>query len=193
MSKSHIYPLLNFLAGKRRNLVGVLMAFLICAPSVSYAAGSEEGESLDVKGIIFEHLGDGYGWEVPFSHTDRIPLPVIVRSEDHNWFCFSSAGLTDKTETIDHETGERHHGLEPIVKTIVRDGKTYRFLIAHVRPMKKILRPNWRMSERPEMWISEHRLSTDMYIMTASTTESTGRSTYRSQKMWRLSLSLSYW
>lgn len=132
MSKSHIYPLLNFLAGKRRNLVGVLMAFLICAPSVSYAAGSEEGESLDVKGIIFEHLGDGYGWEVPFSHTDRIPLPVIVRSEDHNWFCFSSAGLTDKTETIDHETGERHHGLEPIVKTIVRDGKTYKFLIAHV-------------------------------------------------------------
>lgn len=132
MSKSHIYPLLNFLAGKRRNLVGMLMAFLICAPSVSFAAGSEEGESLDVKGIIFEHLGDGYGWEVPFSHTDRIPLPVIVRSEDHKWFCFSSAGLTEKEESVDPKTGKAHHILEPVIKTIDRDGKTYRFLIAHV-------------------------------------------------------------
>ena len=30
-----------------------------------------EKETPDLKEIIFEHLGDGYGWEVPFSHHKR--------------------------------------------------------------------------------------------------------------------------
>ena len=131
MSKYHKIPLIHSLATTRRAVLGLLVAVLLMAPSAASAAGHDEGGSLDVKGIIFEHLGDGYGWEVPFSHTDRIPLPVIVRSEDHNWFCFSSAGLTEKTETVDPESGKTHHALEPVVKTIERDGKTYRFLIAH--------------------------------------------------------------
>ena len=48
----------------------------------AYAAGheGEEKENLDVKEVIFHHLGDGYGWEVPFSHVYRIPLPVIVKA-----------------------------------------------------------------------------------------------------------------
>ncbi len=43
---------------------------------------AEEKEGIDIKEIIFEHLGDGYGWEVPFSHEKRIPLPVIVWGTD---------------------------------------------------------------------------------------------------------------
>lgn len=37
-----------------------------------------EEEPLDIKSTIFEHLGDAYGWEVPFNHHKRIPLPIIV-------------------------------------------------------------------------------------------------------------------
>ncbi len=47
----------------------------------------------DPKEIIFDHLGDGYGWEVPFDHHHRIPLPVIVRDSSGDWHCFSSAHL----------------------------------------------------------------------------------------------------
>lgn len=41
------------------------------------ATHDEEGE-LDLKKVIFEHLGDRYGWEVPFDHSRTIHLPVIV-------------------------------------------------------------------------------------------------------------------
>lgn len=136
MSKFEKHSLLNRLVCARRGVMRLLMAVILMMPSVTYAAGNEEGGSLDVKEIIFEHLGDGYGWEVPFSHTDRIPLPVIVRSEDHNWFCFSSASLTEKIETVDGDSGHAHHILEPVVKTIERGGKTYRFLLAHVSSNK---------------------------------------------------------
>lgn len=39
-------------------------------------------EKIDPKEIIFEHLGDAYGWELPFAHHRRIPLPVIVFGSD---------------------------------------------------------------------------------------------------------------
>lgn len=45
-------------------------------------AEHDDGEGkIDPKKIIFEHLGDAYGWEVPFNHHVRIPLPVIVWGE----------------------------------------------------------------------------------------------------------------
>ncbi len=56
--------------------------------------GDDHGKALDPKEIIFEHLGDGYGWEVPFNHHKRIPLPVIVFGKD-GLHCFSSARITD--------------------------------------------------------------------------------------------------
>ncbi len=49
-------------------------------------------EKPDLKEIIFEHLGDGYGWEVPFNHHKRIPLPVIVFGTD-GAHIFSSSRL----------------------------------------------------------------------------------------------------
>lgn len=56
------------------------------------AAAHDSGEKkVDPKTIIFEHLGDGYGWEVPFSHENRIPLPVIVRDYTGRWHIFSSS------------------------------------------------------------------------------------------------------
>lgn len=55
-----------------------------------YAAEESEGKSFDAKEVIFEHVLDNYGWEVPFSHSNRIPLPVIVRDKDGNWSMFGS-------------------------------------------------------------------------------------------------------
>lgn len=57
-------------------------------------------EKLDIKGIIFDHLGDGYGWEAPFNHHAKIPLPVIVYASD-GWHVFSSAHLTHGEEYTD--------------------------------------------------------------------------------------------
>lgn len=55
----------------------------------------KEGDgNIDPKEIIFEHLGDGYGWEVPFNHHKRIPLPIIVFASD-GLHVFSSARVTD--------------------------------------------------------------------------------------------------
>ena len=52
-----------------------------------------EEEKPNLKEVIFEHLGDGYGWEVPFNHHKRIPLPVIVWGKD-GLHVFSSSRVT---------------------------------------------------------------------------------------------------
>ncbi|MDE6378486.1 MAG: F0F1 ATP synthase subunit A, partial [Duncaniella sp.] len=44
--------------------------------------GEKSSEGVDAQSIIFEHLGDRYGWEVPFNHHKSIPLPVIVWGSD---------------------------------------------------------------------------------------------------------------
>ncbi|MBQ9465414.1 MAG: F0F1 ATP synthase subunit A [Muribaculaceae bacterium] len=51
-------------------------------------------EPLNVKATLFGHLGDAYGWEVPFNHSTRIPLPVIVRDHAGSWHVFSSDRVT---------------------------------------------------------------------------------------------------
>ena len=64
-------------------------------PVASFASEhSEDKGKIDPKEIIFEHLGDGYGWEVPFNHHKRIPLPIIVFGSD-GLHIFSSARVSD--------------------------------------------------------------------------------------------------
>lgn len=92
---------------------------------------AEEEEGLNVKEIIFEHLGDGYGWEVPFSHVYRIPLPVILRAEDGTWHSFSSARLTKLEEEVNPKTGEIHMVAMPQIVHIDKpDGRHYEFILA---------------------------------------------------------------
>lgn len=57
-----------------------LMAWGYAGAAHHSAHASQKG--LDPKEIIFSHLGDAYGWEVPFSHSVRIPLPIIVIGSD---------------------------------------------------------------------------------------------------------------
>lgn len=72
-------------------------------PAATAASGAEEQkeQKVDPKKIIFEHLGDAYGWEVPFNHHKRIPLPIIVRAKDGDWHCFSSARVQHGEEYTD--------------------------------------------------------------------------------------------
>lgn len=78
-------------------ILTVILSTLFMSQSVNASSG-EDGE-LNIKETIFHHLGDGYGWEVPFSHHHRIPLPVIVCGED-GWHCFMSSRIAHG-ETFD--------------------------------------------------------------------------------------------
>ena len=130
MSKSK-FKIFDFSSrGMRKFPVAALLVFSMLLPFAAKAEDKEEQAELDVKEIIFEHLGDGYGWEVPFSHTKRIPLPVIVRAQDGKWFTFSSADLTELVEETDHKTGKTHEARHPRIKTVEKDGKTYYFILA---------------------------------------------------------------
>lgn len=96
-----------------------------------FAAGHDKEEGVNVKEIMFHHLGDGYGWEVPFSHVYRIPLPVIVKAEDGKWLCFSSSRLQKLAEVEDENTHEINIESLPQIVTVEKDGKTYQFVLAH--------------------------------------------------------------
>lgn len=75
----------------KKVLLTMVMAFAALFMAMpAQAMASEEGE-VNAKEIIFHHLGDAYGWEVPFSHSLRMPLPIIVRDCDGGWHLFSSA------------------------------------------------------------------------------------------------------
>lgn len=80
-----------------------IFACLFSAPEIKAAEDSHGEGKLDPKEIIFEHLGDGYGWEVPFNHHKRIPLPVIVFGSD-GLHIFSSSRITDGQEYVDGKT-----------------------------------------------------------------------------------------
>lgn len=97
------------------------------SPRSSVQAEHEEG--IDAKEIIFEHLGDRYGWEVPFCHHKTIPLPVIVWADD-GLHCFSSS-------RVDHGRTYVDNGVRFKVAT---EG-TYRSKIVEVKPDGTEVRP----------------------------------------------------
>ena len=83
-------------------IYSLFVAFFALSMPVAYAADVESVEEpaktaddegdFKPKEIIFEHLGDRYGWEVPFNHHKSIPLPVIVFASD-GMHVFSSSKL----------------------------------------------------------------------------------------------------
>ena len=74
----------------------------------------EEKNPVDVKEIVFGHIGDAYEWHIGTwgdTHV-TIPLPVIVYSRATGWHVFSSARL--------HENGGTYEGL-----SIAPEGSPY--------------------------------------------------------------------
>lgn len=75
----------------------------VATPLFAMANEHSDGQSeeaLNPKETIFEHLGDAYGWEVPFNHHQRIPLPVIVKGTD-GLHIFSSARVANGAQYTD--------------------------------------------------------------------------------------------
>ena len=107
-------------------IVGFVIGALIVLGYYSAAHHRAQGESheLNPKETIFEHLGDAYGWEVPFNHNVRIPLPIIVKGQD-GWHCFMSNKLDDGQtfEGYRISKSEEHHGK---VVQVLPDGTEYR-------------------------------------------------------------------
>lgn len=82
------------------SIITVLILAMTVAPdAVASGEGNHDGK-LDPKEIIFEHLGDGYGWEVPFDHHNRIPLPCIVVGSD-GLHVFSSSRVAGGKTYVD--------------------------------------------------------------------------------------------
>lgn len=112
-----------------------ILLMTVAATLLSVARAAESGDShgedgqIDAKEIIFEHLGDGYGWEVPFNHHKRIPLPVLVWDKDGGFHCFSSARVTDGQIYNDGGVEFRIAGKDSPYKgkiVEIRDGKEYK-------------------------------------------------------------------
>ena len=98
------------------------------------ADAAKTGESdFQAKDLIFEHLGDRYGWEVPFNHHVSIPLPVIVWASD-GLHCFSSSRLEHGHEYNDNGT----------VFKIAESGD-YKGKVVEITPDGKELKP-WDIS-----------------------------------------------
>ena len=74
-------------------LIGLSVLALVLFPAPARAETG--GEDIDIAGIIFDHIGDGYEWHITDWGDRRIaiPLPVIVHSST-GWHVFSSERLS---------------------------------------------------------------------------------------------------
>lgn len=77
-----------------------LLMVLLCMvggflPAHASSGHAGEGEDLDVKEIIFDHIGDAYEWHLATVGDKHIsiPLPVIVYSQEKGWNAFLSSNL----------------------------------------------------------------------------------------------------
>lgn len=108
-------------------LITLVIASLPCLASAAADTTAKESK-LDPKEIIFEHLGDGYGWEVPFNHHLRMPLPVILVGNG-GVYCFSSSRLDEGKSFTQRGATFRIAGKDSPYKgkvVEIRDGKESR-------------------------------------------------------------------
>ncbi len=109
----------------------VILALMVWGYFQNVSHG-EQGESkVNPKESIFEHLGDAYGWEVPFSHTMRIPLPVIAFAQDGSLHCFMSCRVTGGDTYKDGDSSfkistDEEGGYKGKLVQILDDGSEYR-------------------------------------------------------------------
>lgn len=75
----------------------LLLGLLLPLSVQAHEAADEGGGSVDVKEIVFGHIGDAYEWHITtWGHTHvTIPLPVIVRGQTSGWHVFLSSRLEE--------------------------------------------------------------------------------------------------
>lgn len=81
----------------KKAIYAIVLLVIVSLMALGYYRASAHPHSPgppDAKEVIYEHLGDAYGWEIPFNHDLRIPLPIIAKGED-GWHCFMSNKVTD--------------------------------------------------------------------------------------------------
>lgn len=85
-----------------RNIVAPL--FMLCLMLASLPASAQEKENtVDVKEIVFGHIGDSYEWHITTwgkTHI-TIPLPIIVYSNTTGWHVFLSSRLEENGGTYE--------------------------------------------------------------------------------------------
>lgn len=87
-----------------------LLAFFFLMPSVAYSQENKE-DDLDIKSIVFEHMGDSYEWHImSFSNGKHVslPLPVILYSSDKGWHVFLSSKLHEGKTYNGFKIAEAH-------------------------------------------------------------------------------------
>ena len=77
---------------KKLKYILVLLVALLPLGQAMAETEKEAEAAFNPQKIIFEHLGDEYGWKI---WNLEIPLPVIVSGLDGKWHLFSSSRLQD--------------------------------------------------------------------------------------------------
>ncbi len=105
--------------------VSLIVVAAIASILLAHDSHHDENKPFDAKETIFEHLVDHYSWEVPFSHSHKIPLPIIVRDNAGSWHIFSSNRIEhgESYEGFFIDTTDEYHG-----KVVAKDenGALYR-------------------------------------------------------------------
>lgn len=86
----------------------VLLLEFVGVPALAQEAASKDSinqkaNEIDVKEIVFGHIGDSYEWHITdIGHTSiSIPLPIIVYSANTGWHSFLSSKLEENGATYE--------------------------------------------------------------------------------------------
>ena len=93
----------TILIGALLAIAGVLYGIPANAENAPDPEATEESNPVDVKGIVFGHIGDGYEWhitDIEDTHV-TIPLPIIVHSSTTGWHAFLSSRLEENGGTYE--------------------------------------------------------------------------------------------
>lgn len=73
------------------------LTFLFSMSMQMYSQEDEASQQVDVKGIVFGHIGDSYEWHIiHIGETSvAIPLPIIVYSQTTGWHMFLSSAFEE--------------------------------------------------------------------------------------------------
>ena len=116
---------------KKHSILIISITLIVLAAATSIAlfdhTHHDENARFNAKETIFDHLVDHYSWEVPFSHSHHIPLPIIVQDYEGGWHCFMSSRLSH---------GEMHEGFRIGTEEDGFDGK-----VVGTKPNGEVYRP----------------------------------------------------